>query len=216
MPPPETVSLIFFCTGTDSPVKLDSSIWEVPSTTTPSAGSVSPVRTEISEPTGTRSAGTTTISLVSGWIKLACSGRNCTIVIKAFLALSDALASRNSEMENKNATLAASSHSPKAKAPIAAVTIMQLASYSHRRIVFHAFQATGGSPNKTDNTPAGNSNLSHPCTTESRDTIQNIPEQSTGILTRLARHRIISEFAFVSFACSVSSLPSIGRIKFST
>ena len=154
MPPPETGSLIFLVTGTDSPVNEDSSIWEVPSTTTPSVATLSPVRTEIKEPTGTRSAGTTTISFVSGWTRLACSGLSWTIAAKAVLALSVALVSRYSDTLNKKATLAASSNSPNNNAPIAAVTIIQLASNSHRRIVLHALIATGGSPKKTDSHPA--------------------------------------------------------------
>ena len=58
----------------------------------------------------------------------AWSGLKAQISLKAFRAFVVALASKNSETANKKATEAASSNSPKAKAPKEAVTIIQFAS----------------------------------------------------------------------------------------
>ena len=128
MDPPDTLSSTRFVTGSDSPVKLLSSTDVAPSTTTPSAATLSPVLTVMRLPTGTLSAGTTTISFVMGWITLAWSGRREMMAPRALRARAVALISRNSETANRNDTLAASSNSSSANAPTAAVTIMQLAS----------------------------------------------------------------------------------------
>ncbi|KAL7466780.1 hypothetical protein ACHAXS_007061 [Conticribra weissflogii] len=82
------------------------------------------------------------------------SGRKETIAPSASRAFIVALASSNSEMENKNATEAASSNSPSSKAPSAAVTIIQLASNCNLRAVIHAFVATGGNPKTIEPIPA--------------------------------------------------------------
>merc|ERR1719223_1449881 len=60
----------------------------------------------------------------------------------------------HSERAKRNETDAASSNSPNASAPKAAVTIMQLVSNWHLRMVFQAFNTTGGSPVTTLTMPA--------------------------------------------------------------
>ena len=69
--PLETCSPGCFSTGRASPVRLLSSTVDVPSTTTPSAGTLSPVLTLTRHPTGMFAAGTITISPVAGSITLA-------------------------------------------------------------------------------------------------------------------------------------------------
>jgi len=54
---PVTPSPGFFITGNDSPVTIDSSTLELPSTTSPSTGITSPGRTDTRSPTLTNEAG---------------------------------------------------------------------------------------------------------------------------------------------------------------
>mmetsp|Transcript_20683 Transcript_20683/g.60127 ORF Transcript_20683/g.60127 Transcript_20683/m.60127 type:complete len:200 (+) Transcript_20683:529-1128(+) len=69
--PPDTGWSGRLSTGRASPVRDDSSTVLVPSTTTPSAGILSPVRTDTLDPTGTVDAGTTTTRPVAGSMTLA-------------------------------------------------------------------------------------------------------------------------------------------------
>mmetsp|Transcript_15357 Transcript_15357/g.33183 ORF Transcript_15357/g.33183 Transcript_15357/m.33183 type:complete len:214 (+) Transcript_15357:1378-2019(+) len=126
--PPESSSPTRFSTGRASPVRLLSSTEEVPSTTNPSAGTLSPVLTLTKLPTGTLDAGTMTIPPAFLSTKFAYSGRRETISPNARRAFSVARASSHSDTEKRKATDAASSNSPKASAPKAAMIIMQLAS----------------------------------------------------------------------------------------
>mmetsp|Transcript_30376 Transcript_30376/g.60960 ORF Transcript_30376/g.60960 Transcript_30376/m.60960 type:complete len:236 (+) Transcript_30376:1040-1747(+) len=71
MLPLETSSPGCFSTGRASPVRLLSSTDDVPSTTTPSAGTLSPVLTLTRHPTGRFDAGIITISPVAGSITFA-------------------------------------------------------------------------------------------------------------------------------------------------
>mmetsp|Transcript_31604 Transcript_31604/g.46101 ORF Transcript_31604/g.46101 Transcript_31604/m.46101 type:complete len:215 (-) Transcript_31604:1386-2030(-) len=69
--PPATVSPSLLLIGRASPVRLDSSTADDPSTMTPSAGILSPVRTLTILPICRLDAGTMTISPVFGFITLA-------------------------------------------------------------------------------------------------------------------------------------------------
>mmetsp|Transcript_23592 Transcript_23592/g.35016 ORF Transcript_23592/g.35016 Transcript_23592/m.35016 type:complete len:222 (+) Transcript_23592:120-785(+) len=109
--PPETVDPGTFCTGRDSPVREDSSTTDEPSTTTPSHGILSPVRTDTILPIPTDDAGANTKLPLMGSFTFARSGRNLTIADKAFLARAVDKVSSQSEILNRNVTAAASLYS---------------------------------------------------------------------------------------------------------
>ena len=110
------------------PIELLSSTDDVPSTTIPSAGTLSPVRTLTILPTGILDDGTMTMLPVLLSTIFAYSGRRDIISPSARRAFVVARASNHSDTANRNETDAASSNSPNASAPKAAITIMQLAS----------------------------------------------------------------------------------------
>ena len=79
--------------GIDSPVTIDSSIDDLPSTRTPSTGTRSPGRTRIKSPTATASSGTSS-SLPSGRTRRALVGVS---VISARIALKVEARARSSK-----------------------------------------------------------------------------------------------------------------------
>mmetsp|Transcript_16686 Transcript_16686/g.30217 ORF Transcript_16686/g.30217 Transcript_16686/m.30217 type:complete len:217 (+) Transcript_16686:1297-1947(+) len=148
--PPDTLIPGDLFTGRLSPVKLDSSMVDLPSVTIPSHGTLSPVRTETSVPTATALAGRTTMSFVAGFMTLACSGRRHAIADRALRAREVARVSSASLMANRKVTAADSVYSWSGRAPTAARSIMQLTSKRHRRSVRNALTTIGGKPNATD------------------------------------------------------------------
>mmetsp|Transcript_18046 Transcript_18046/g.32717 ORF Transcript_18046/g.32717 Transcript_18046/m.32717 type:complete len:203 (-) Transcript_18046:1227-1835(-) len=109
--PPDTRIPEDLLTGLLSPVRLDSSMVDLPSITIPSQGILSPVLTDTSVPTATALAGRTTISFVTGLMTLARSGRRHTIADRALRARAVARVSSASLMANRKVTAADSVYS---------------------------------------------------------------------------------------------------------
>ncbi len=89
----ETVSPGPLGTGTDSPVNIDSSTWELPSRTRPSTGSGSPARTRTTSPTASDATGTSS-SEPSSDNRCALCGASASRLVSASDARRRARASR--------------------------------------------------------------------------------------------------------------------------
>ncbi len=122
-----TGSPISFCRGSDSPVIVASFTAELPATTRPSAGILSPGRMRTRSPG--RSSATGTVSTESsGRSRSACSGASSTSRAMDRRPRSTAKRSNSSASENRNASVAASKGSPIKMAPMIAADMRKFMS----------------------------------------------------------------------------------------
>ena len=108
-------------TGIDSPVTADTSRLDRPSTTTPSVATRSPAHTRIRSPTSTSAVGTATWAVPQR--SRVVSGTSDSTARKPCRDRVTAHSSKASEIENKNASDAASPHCPNTTAPTSAIDI---------------------------------------------------------------------------------------------
>ena len=106
--PPITVSATVFVTGMDSPVTIDSSSAERPSSTTPSTGTFSPGRTRSRSPTAIRSSETSS-SLPSSAMRRAVLGARLSSALIAPEVRSRARSSRTCPSSTRVVITAAAS-----------------------------------------------------------------------------------------------------------